>query len=82
MSTEKVSLTLDDELVEQARRHAGQRGLSGYVNQALRRQLQRDRLIAFLDEVDQAAGAVDESVMEEVRREWPAAARPRRRRSA
>jgi Arc/MetJ family transcription regulator len=82
MPTEKVSLTLDDELVEQARRHAGQRGLSRYVNQALRRQLQRDRLIAFLDEADQAAGAVDESVMEEVRREWPAAARPRRRRSA
>jgi Arc/MetJ family transcription regulator len=82
MSTEKVSLTLDDELVEQARQHAGQRGLSGYVNQALRRQLQRDRLIAFLDEADQAAGPVDESAMEEVRRQWPAAAPPRRRRSA
>ncbi len=82
MSTEKVSLTLDDELVEQARQHAGQRGLSGYVNQALRRQLQRDRLITFLEEADQAAGPVDESVMEEVRRQWPAAAKPRRRRSA
>lgn len=82
MSTEKVSLTLDDELVEQARQQAGQRGLSGYVNQALRRQLQRDRLIAFLDEADQAAGPVEDSVMEEVRREWPAAAKPRRRRSA
>jgi len=81
MSTEKVSLTLDDELVEQARLHAGQRGLSGYVNQALRRQLQRDRLITFLEEGDQAVGPVDESVMEEVRREWPAAP-PRRRRSA
>ncbi len=82
MSTEKVSLTLDDELVEQARRHAGQRGLSGYVNQALRRQLQRDRLITFLEEADQAAGPVDESMMEEVRHEWPAAAKPRRRRRA
>lgn len=82
MSTEKVSLTLDDELVEQARLHAGQRGLSGYVNQALRRQLQRDRLITFLEEGDQAVGPVDESVMEEVRREWPAAAPRRRRRSA
>jgi Arc/MetJ family transcription regulator len=82
MSTEKVSLTLDDELAEQARRHAGERGLSGYVNQALRRQLQRDRLITFLEEADEAAGAIDESVMEEVRREWPAAAPPRSRRSA
>jgi Arc/MetJ family transcription regulator len=81
MSTEKVSLTLDDELLEQARQHAGQRGLSGYVNRALRRQLQRDRLITFLEEADQTAGPVDESVMEEVRRAWPAAAKPRRRRS-
>lgn len=82
MSTEKVSLTLDDSLVEQARLHAGERGLSGYVNEALRRQLQRDRLVEFLDEADVAAGPLDESVMEEVRREWPAAERPRRRRSA
>ena len=82
MSTENVSLTLDDELVEHARRHAGRRGLSGYVNRALRRQLQRDRLIAFLDEAEQAADPIDESVMNEVRREWPAAAPPRRRRSA
>jgi hypothetical protein len=82
MSTEKVSLTLDEQLVEHARRHAGQRGLSGYVNQALRRQLQRDRLIAFLEEAEQAAGPVDESVMEEVRREWPTAAPPRSRHSA
>jgi hypothetical protein len=82
MSTEKVSLCLDDQLVEEARRHAGQRGLSGYVNRALRRQLQRDRLIAFLDEADAAAGPADETVMEEVRREWPAAVPPRRRRSA
>ncbi|MGO9873305.1 MAG: hypothetical protein ACLPVY_05845 [Acidimicrobiia bacterium] len=73
---------MDDAFVEQARRHAGQRGLSGYVNQALRRRLQRDRLITFLDEADEYAGPVDESVMEEVRREWPAAASPRRRRRA
>lgn len=82
MSTEKVSLSLDDQLVEEARRHAGQRGLSGYVNHALRRQLQRDRLITFLDEADESTGPVDESVMEEVRREWPDAVPPRRRRSA
>ena len=39
MTTEKVSLSLDQQLVEAARAKAGQRGLSGYVNDALRRQL-------------------------------------------
>ena len=47
MATEKVSLTLDEELVAEARERAGARGLSGYVNRALRHQLQRDRLAAL-----------------------------------
>jgi Arc/MetJ family transcription regulator len=81
MTTEKVSLTLDEELVVAARDHAGQRGLSGYVNQALRRQLQRDRIVAFLDEADRVDGPIDDAVMQEVRRLWPDAA-PRRRKTA
>lgn len=81
MSTEKVSLTLDETLVERARAAVGPRSLSGYVNEALRRQLQRDRLIAFLDDSDRRYGPVSANVMEEVRRSWPAEA-PKRRRSA
>ena len=78
MTTEKVSLSLDQQLVEAARTKAGQRGLSGYVNDALRRQLQRDRLIAFLADVERDVGSIDDAVMEEVRRAWPDR-RPRRR---
>lgn len=81
MPSEKVSLTLEEALVEQARQAVGPRGLSAYVNEALRRQLQRDRLIAFLDETDRRYGTVPPEVMEEVRRSWPGDA-PKRRRSA
>jgi len=80
MTTEKVSLTLDEDLVVAARDHAGRRGLSGYVNQALRRQLQRDRLVGLLDEADRVAGPVDEAIMQEVRGSWPDAG-PRRHHS-
>ena len=80
MTTEKVSLSLDQQLVEAARAEAGRRGLSGYVNDALRRQLQRDRLIAFLADVEREVGPIDDGVTEEVRGEWPA--RRARRRSA
>jgi hypothetical protein len=72
MATEKVSLTLEEELVSEAREVGGARGLSGYVNRALRHQLQRDRITGFLAEVEQENGPIQPQVMEEVRRAWPA----------
>ena len=78
--TEKVSLSLDEELIQAARAKAGRRGLSGYVNDALLRQVQRDRLTAFLDDVEREVGPIDEIVMEEVRRAWPES--PKRRRQS
>lgn len=76
MPTEKVSFTIDGELLAEARRRVGRRELSSYVNAALRRQLQHDRLGALLDEMEAEAGPVPDEVMEEVRRAWPAAEAP------
>lgn len=72
MTTSKVSLTLDEDLVSEARARVGHRGLSSYLNSALRRQLQHDRLGVLLAELDAEAGPVAPAVLEEVRREWPA----------
>jgi hypothetical protein len=74
-------VTLDDDVVEAARRFAGSRGLSGYVNAALQRQLQRDRIINLLNTLEDERGPIDPEVMSEVQREWPAPS-VRRRRSA
>ena len=71
MVTEKVSLTLDQELVAEAREAVGTRGLSGYVNHALRHQLQHDRIAGLLAELEREHGPIDPEVMEEVRRAWP-----------
>lgn len=72
MTTSKVSLTLDEDLVSEARTRVGHRGLSSYLNTALRRQLQHDRLGVLLAEMDAEAGPIPAEVLEEVRREWPA----------
>ena len=72
MATEKVSLTLEEELVAEARQAVGVRGLSGYVNRALRHQLQRDRLAGLLAELERETGPIEPELMEEVRRAWPA----------
>jgi hypothetical protein len=75
----KVSLSLDPDIVAAARHRVGGRGLSGYVNEALRRRLQHDRLVELLGEMDRSEGPVDPAVLEEVRRAWPASGsrRPR-----
>jgi Arc/MetJ family transcription regulator len=72
MNIEKVSLTLEEKLVAEAREAAGARGLSSYVNRALRHQLQRDRLAGLLAELEQEHGPIEPQVMEEVRQVWPA----------
>jgi Arc/MetJ family transcription regulator len=77
MATEKVSLSLDEELIGEARELVGVRGLSSYVNVALRHQLQRDRLAGLLTELEQANGPIEPAVIEEVRRAWPAGSTPR-----
>lgn len=83
MRTEKVSLSLEEELLTEAREVAGARGLSGYVNRALRQQLQQDRVALFLAELDAEKGPVEPHVMEEVRQAWPAPGeRSAKRRSA
>jgi len=72
MPTAKISLTLEEDLIAQARTLAGSRGLSSYVNRALGRQLQHDRLAALLEELEREAGPIDAQVLEEVQRAWPA----------
>ena len=72
MTTAKVSLTLEENLVDEARKVSGTRGLSSYVNRALGHQLQQDRLAGLLNELEKEAGPIDDEIMEEVRREWPA----------
>lgn len=71
MGTEKVSLTLEEELLSEAREAVGSRGLSSYVNRALRHQLQHDRLASLLAELEQERGPIAPQVIEEVRRAWP-----------
>jgi len=82
MRTEKVSLTLEEDLLAEARATVGGRGLSSYVNRALRQQLQHDRLAGLLEELEREHGPIDVQLMEEVRQAWPEPERAPRRRSA
>ncbi len=83
MAVSKVSLSIDEDVLAEARARAGRRELSSYVNEALRRQLQRDRLGELLAQMDDESGPIPDDVLEEARKPWRnAPASPKRRRSA
>jgi Arc/MetJ family transcription regulator len=71
VTVSKVSMSLDAAVLAQTRERVGGRGLSAYVNEAVRRQLRRDALADLLAEVREQNGPVPVELMEEVRRLWP-----------
>jgi hypothetical protein len=68
MRTEKVSLTLNGELLAEAREIVGSRKLSSYVNHALHLQVQHDRIAGLLADLEEEKGPIENGVMEEVRK--------------
>ena len=66
---ERVTATLDEEILEKIRRVAGPRGVSSFLNVAARERLARLELRGLLDELDAKHGAVPRVVREEVRRD-------------
>lgn len=72
MAVEKVSVSLDAKVLAETRGRVERRGLSAYVNDAVRRQLRRDALSDLLAQMRETNGPVPEEQMEEVRRLWPA----------
>ena len=56
MAVSKVSLSIEEDVLAEARERAGRRELSAYVNEALQRQLQHDRLGELLAEMETEFG--------------------------
>ena len=84
VAVSKVSLSIDEDVLAEARGRVGPRALSSYVADALRRQLQHDRLGELLAEMESESGPIPDELMEEARQLWrgPVAAPKPRRRSA
>jgi hypothetical protein len=66
----KVSVTLPASLLERIKARVGDRGVSGYVAQALEAEERRDALRSWLAAQDAELGPIPDEVMEQVRREW------------
>lgn len=66
MSTTKVSTTLTKEHVVEAKARVGVRGFSRYLDEALARQLQFDRLADLEQQLTEEFGAIPAEVQREV----------------
>lgn len=72
MSTTKVSTTLTEELVVEAKTRVGERGFSRYLDLALARQLQFDRLGDLERELEREFGPIPSTARRQVdEMEWP-----------
>lgn len=68
----KVSVTLDPKVAAELREVAGPRGVSSFVNEAVRQQLQARRVQKLLAEMDDEFGPVPEDVVREIEAvAWP-----------
>ncbi len=60
MAMKKVSVTLDADLVAEIKTELGEGGFSAYLNEALRRQRQRERLERLLEDLAEEYGPIPE----------------------
>jgi hypothetical protein len=68
---EKLSISMPRKLASAARKRAGQRGLSSFVSRAVARELEREALGQFLQELETTLGRVPEAELKRARRAWP-----------
>jgi metal-responsive CopG/Arc/MetJ family transcriptional regulator len=71
MAMEKISISVDPELLEEARQRAGQRGMSKFMNEALKYYLQALRIREFEAELAAHYGPISEEAKKRVAEiEW------------
>jgi len=58
MATKKVTVTIPEDLLDEIRTDAAERGLSAYVTEALRLKRDRDRLLELVDWLQEEHGPV------------------------
>jgi len=82
MGMTKISVTIEDELVEQVRERVGARGVSAFMNQAVLHELQLGRLGELLGDLENELGPPDEGMVAEALASLDRLERRQRTRSA
>ena len=65
MSMEKVSATLESEILDEIRRRVGPRKVSAFLNEAARQKLQQARIQEYLEDLYAKHGTPSEAIRRE-----------------
>ena len=68
MTMEKVSATLDRDVLDEIRRRVGPRQVSAFLNEAARQKLQQTRIQEYLQELYAEHGSPDAATRREARK--------------
>lgn len=69
-SVAKLSISVPGDLARDVRKRVGPRGVSSFAARAMRRELERESLSDYLDELERVRGPVSTQILEDVRRAW------------
>ena len=70
MAATRITITVDEEVLNELKSRVGPGEVSAYVVEALRARLQRDPILELLDKLDEMYGPLTDEEIEEGRREW------------
>ena len=73
MAATRITITVDEDVLNELKSRVGPGEVSSYVVEALRARLQRDPIMVMLDKLDEMYGPLSDEELEEGRREWKAA---------
>ena len=70
MAATRITITIDEDVLNELKSRVGPGEVSGYVVEALRARLQRDPILELLDKLDEMYGPLTEEEIAEGERWW------------
>jgi len=67
---QRITITVDEEVLNELKSRVGPGEVSAYVVEALRARLQRDPIMELLDKLDEMYGPLSDEQIAEGEREW------------
>lgn len=70
MTAARITITIDEDVLDELKSRVGPGEVSSYVVDALRARLRKDPILELLDKLDEMYGPLTDEEIEEGRREW------------
>ncbi len=70
MAVTRITITVDEDVLDELKSRVGPGGVSSYVVDALRARLRKDPILELLDKLDEMYGPLTDDEIAEGEREW------------